>query len=100
MRPQLSALAVLVAFSLGAGYLLIPSPRELALIALRDNDYETARAQYEELLGKGDAPVDVYVGLVELYVELGAVDEAIAVLERYVAKHPGSVTVRDRLDGF
>jgi tetratricopeptide (TPR) repeat protein len=100
VRPQLSALAVLVAFSLGAGYLLIPSPRELALIALRDNDYETARAQYEELLGKGDAPVDVYVGLVELYVELGAVDEAIAVLERYVAKHPASVTVRDRLDGF
>ncbi len=98
MKPRHYILfAVLVALGIAGGLMLVTRPPELALIRLRDKDFETALEQYKQRLAAGDFSVSVVMPLCQLYLQYGDVEAAIALMERFVRENPSSLDARREL---
>ncbi len=80
-----------------AGYFLIPKESEIALINLKDKRFAEAQASYEKQLLKGNLEPEVAHSLVDLYLQNGRIDDAIAVMEQFVKLNPSNVDARRKL---
>jgi cellulose synthase operon protein C len=88
---------LILAVGVGASLLLIPRGAELALQKFRDSDFESARTEYEERFANGDHSAATVMPLTKLHLADGAVDKAIALMERFVASEPKSLDGRELL---
>lgn len=95
----LAAVALVVA-GLAMAYLLVPRDRELGLMYLQDKQFAAARQTYEERLAAGDFAVAIVLPLIDIYLHYGEVDKAVALMERFLAEHPGNVDARERLGDY
>lgn len=81
-------------------YLLMPKSEEVALMQMKDKHFEEARIAYEEQLAKGNLTVDVVTRLSELHLQVGAVDKAIEVMEKFIAANPDNLAAREKLGTY
>ncbi len=84
-------IGVLLLVGLLVSLALIPDSNELALMQFRDKRFEEAKAAYEQRLNDGTLTVDVVSALTDLHLQYGDVDEAIAVMKRFVEAHPNNI---------
>jgi tetratricopeptide (TPR) repeat protein len=96
-RPYYVAVALIVGVGLGLAYLLLPREQELAFMQMKNEDYHAARDAYESQLDAVNPSAGVIVPLASIYEHFGNIDGAIALFERYVAKHPDNVDAWRRL---
>ncbi len=104
MSKKLYALVgLLVVIGVAVSLMLIPDTKELALIEYKDKIYDkdkdaySAKDKYIEQLQQGNLSIDVVSALVDIYLQEGNVNEAINVLEAYLAKNPNDVQARQKL---
>src|ERR1700722_17620233 len=98
MQSRALALTLLVTIgAFAAGTLIAPSKKEIALMHLRDSDYDQALKLYGGLQSKGDDSIGVVVPLVNLYIHYGDTNKAISLLETFTANHKRSVDGRRKL---
>lgn len=71
--------------------LLVAREPELALIDLRDKEYDRALQRYERRIAAGDFSVSVVMPLCQLYLQFGKTGTAITVLERFVHDNPSNL---------
>lgn len=90
-RSSIFFVLFLALFGFVASLLLIPGNQELALIYLKDKDFEKASELFEEeyRLGKRDA--FTLLPLIDLKLHYGKIDEAIILMELFVQKQPSSI---------
>src|SRR5688500_4195047 len=88
MRAPHVVLVLLVIAGIAASIFVIPRDRELALMYLKGLDYESAQLALETRLGGGDFSVGVVIPLTRVYLEIGDFDAAVALMERFVERHP------------
>jgi cellulose synthase operon protein C len=81
-----------------SSYLLVPSQRELALMHLRDKDYDAARQLYAAPSIRDDLDVSVVVPMTELHLQNADVRSAVSLMERFVRKNPDNLSALRRLD--
>jgi len=91
MRANLLVVLLVLLLGGGASLLLIPRGGELALQKFRDNDYESARADYEKRFAAGDRSATTVIPLTKLNLAAGEVEGAIALMEDFVVRAPKSV---------
>lgn len=96
-KPYYLSVFLLVIIGLFISFFLIPSERELALMNLKDKRFEEARFLYEKRFQRGDHTGGTVTPLIDLYLQVGRVDDAIKTMEIYVADHPKEVRARERL---
>ena len=77
----ISGLVVIIALALS--FLLLPSQKELGTMLLRDREYEASRQYFEAQLASGDQSPQVITALLEIYIQNGDVDRAIALVGSY-----------------
>ena len=77
VKPFLIAAGVLVLIGVGAGYLLIPKHKELALMQLKHNVFDKAKKNFEAQLAAGDTSVAVVGPLADLHLHFGEVEKAV-----------------------
>ncbi len=97
MKKALIITVLLAVIGLVASLYLIPRTPEIALINFKDKRFDEARAAYEQQLKEGSLKPEVVNTLVDLYLQVGAIDQAISVMEQYIAKHPDNIEARNRL---
>jgi predicted Zn-dependent protease len=88
---------VIAAIGLAVSFWLIPKGPEIALMHFRDRQYDMARRTYEQQLKSGSLSVSVVKPLTELYLEYGEVEQAVAVMERFVSQNPDNIQALRRL---
>jgi hypothetical protein len=88
---------ILVALGVSLSFLLIPGDQELALMQFRDKEFNKARVAYEQRLESGSLTVDVVSALTNLHLQEGNVDEAILIMERFIAENPENIRARQEL---
>jgi tetratricopeptide (TPR) repeat protein len=88
---------VVIIAALATGLLLMPGKLELALMEMKDKHFAEARHAYEEQLAGGNLSLDVVTHLTDLYLQVGAIDKAIEVMEKFVAQHPNHLEARTKL---
>jgi predicted Zn-dependent protease len=86
--------------ALGAGWAVIPRPRELALMRLRDKQFDRALFDYEARYKSGDRSAPTVGALTEIYLQHGDVPKAIELIEGHLQRHPGDVAARRRLGTY
>ncbi|MBI1206974.1 MAG: hypothetical protein GC191_06760 [Azospirillum sp.] len=96
MRNVLIALLIL-AGGIGFSLLLIPRQQELALMKLRDKEFDAARDAFEQRIAAGDRSGATIMPLTRLYLQTGEIDRAIALLEDFVAREPNNLEGREFL---
>jgi TolA-binding protein len=87
------AIVVVVGFSL----LLIPRNAELGLMYKKGRQYELAKYEFNKQSRNGDLSTKVTIPLMELFVHFGEIDQAIDLIERFVAKNPKDILAREML---
>ncbi|MBM3549002.1 MAG: hypothetical protein FJX54_18835 [Alphaproteobacteria bacterium] len=97
MRAPHIVLAALVGVGIAASVAVIPRDRELALMYLKGLDYEAAQSALEARLDAGDLSVGVVIPLTRVYLEIGEFERAVALMERFVAVHPGEAEAKEEL---
>lgn len=97
MRANILVVLIVLAFGIGVSLLLIPRGGELALQKFRDQDFHTARAAYEQRFAAGDRSAGTVMPLTKLYLQDGAVDQAIVLMEEFIAHDPDQVEGRQLL---
>lgn len=100
MRKVYPVIFLLVLVGAAVSYWVKPSDKEVSLILFKeqvDSRYGEVEANFRKRLEQGDVTVDVVTPLVKMYLESGAVDKAIAVMEQYVAKKPDDIAARKQL---
>ncbi len=100
MRNAHFIVLLVVALGLVGGYLVYPRPSELALMHYKNQQYTAARAEYENLLEKGDASANVVLPLSDLYLIYGEMGKAVELMETFVEYNPGNMEARLRLSKF
>lgn len=96
-RKYILIVILLVIVATGAAMYSILGEDELALIAFKDKQYDKAYELYKAKLESGDASPETVGALVDMHLQYGAINDAIKVMEYYVAKHPNSVAARENL---
>ncbi|GEM_PF-1787307 len=91
---------LVIVLGLIGGYLVYPRPPELALMHYRNQQYTAARAEYENLLEKGDASANVVLPLSDLYLIYGEMDKAVKLMENFVQYNPDNIEARERLSKY
>ena len=94
---QYIVVIVLVAFAVIASIILVPGSRELALMQMKDKHFDEARKEYEKQAAQGTLTLEVANNLTNLYLQVGAVDKAIGVMERFVKTHSDNMDARNKL---
>lgn len=98
MRINLILLAVVVLLGIGLSFLLIPREKDVALLQLSSQDTDLAgRETLLQRYREGDRSVQVIAPLADLALNLGEIDDAITLLEDYLARNPNDVAARRRL---
>lgn len=100
MRKVYLVILLLVVLGAGASYYMIPNEKEVSLILFKEqvnSRYGEVEASYRKRLDAGEVNVNVVAPLVKLYLENGAVDKAIYVMEKFVASNPTNVEIRKQL---
>ena len=92
--------AVLVVVGLVGSLMLVTGGDELALIRLRDKDFDSALSDYEARLRAGDLSAAVVRPLCQLYLQYGNVGEAISLMERFVRANPSDALARAELGRY
>ena len=87
----------LLVMGLAGGLALVPRASELALIDLRDKEFDRALQRYEQRLAEGDLSVSVVIPLCQLYLQFGKVESAVALMERFVRENPSNLDARRQL---
>ncbi len=100
MRNAHAIVALVVALGLLGGYLVYPRPSELALMHYKNQQYTAARAEYENLLAKGDVSANVVLPLSDLYLIYGEMGKAVELMEGFVEKNPDNLEARLRLSKY
>ncbi len=90
-------LFLLILIAIAVGILLRPGPQEIALMQIKDKRFEAARDTYEKLLERGKLTLEVADALTELYLQSGAIDKAIGIMEKFIAEHPDHIEARQTL---
>jgi cellulose synthase operon protein C len=90
-------LTLFVAGTITASLFLIPSHEEIALMKMKNADFGDAFQRYSTLQSRGDTSINVLVPLIRLHLLYGDIDQAIGLLEDFVAKNPKSVEGRRQL---
>lgn len=85
--------AIVLAGLVGSLFLVARTP-ELALMSLRDKDFDDALSQYETRLAAGDSSMETVIPLGQIYLEFGRVEEAVDLMERFVKEHPANTAAR------
>ncbi len=83
-----------------ASFYLMPRSQEVALMQMKDKHFEEARVAYEQQLESGNLNIEVVTRLSELYLQIGAVDKAILVMEKFIAENPSNMAARERLGTY
>lgn len=91
------AIIALALLGLLTSYILRPSDQEVALMHFQDKYYDEAFNSYKELLQQGDMSVEVVMPLSTLYLQYGDVNNALTLMEKFIALNPASVTGRKQL---
>jgi Tfp pilus assembly protein PilF len=99
-RIQYAVFGLLVAGGLTGALLLVPSQGDLALIHLKDKEFDIALTSYEQRLASGDRSPSVVVPLTDLYLQYGNLDRAIAVMKDLVDGDPQNLEALQRLGKF
>jgi cellulose synthase operon protein C len=81
-----------------SSFLLVPSQRELALMHLKDKNYDAARRLYAAPSIRDDLTISVVVPMAELYLQNADVRSAVLLMERFVRKNPDNLSALRRLD--
>lgn len=103
MKKVFVILALLLAIGGVAGYVLIPREKEIALTQYKEQVWDFDKQAYKSKdvfvrqFEEGDRSIDVVKPLVDIYLQEGNVNQAIVVLESYVAENPDSVSARRQL---
>ncbi len=97
MRKYWLVIGGLVVVAAGAASYSILGKDEQALIAFKDKRYDEAFKIYQAKFEAGDTSPETIGALVDLHLQYGSIDKAIAVMESYVAKNPASVAARENL---
>ncbi len=100
MKNAHAIVALVVVLGLLGGYLVYPRPPELALMHYKNQQYTAARAEYENLLAKGDASANVVLPLSDLYLIYGEMGKAVELMEGFVEKNPDNLEARLRLSKY
>ena len=79
------------------GIYLAPNSKEMALMQFNDANSDKSLQTFTSLHSQGDHSISVLAPLVELRLHYGDVDEAIALLESFVADNPQNIEGRKRL---
>ena len=83
--------AGLLLAGLSGSLLLVAREPELALIDLRDKEYDRALQRYEQRIAAGDFSVSVVIPLCQLYLQFGKTGTAVTVMERFVRDNPSNL---------
>lgn len=97
MKKTLALIVLLAIVGVGVSIFLVPRAGELALINFKDKHFSTAREAYEAQLREGALTPEVVNNLVTLYLQDGSLNEATAVMERYIETRPADIEARKRL---
>ncbi len=100
MRSAHAIVVLVVVLGLVGGYLVYPRPPELALMHYKNQQYTAARAEYENLLAKGDVSANVVLPLSDLYLIYGEMGKAVELMEGFVEKNPDNLEARLRLSKY
>ena len=100
MRNAHFIVLLVVALGLFGGYLVYPRPSELALMHYKNQQYTAARAEYENLLEKGNTSANVVLPLSDLYLIYGEMGKAVELMEDFVQYNPDNMEARLRLSKF
>ncbi|MBF0587770.1 MAG: tetratricopeptide repeat protein [Magnetococcales bacterium] len=90
-------LAFLICSGLGVAWMLYPSDDVLALMNLKDKEFDSAKSHYEKRLSDGDMTGPVVMPLVKLHLQYGDVDSATSLLERFIELNPNHMEGRKQL---
>jgi len=99
-RKHYLIILLITLIGLGASYLLMPKSQEVALMQMKDKHFEEARAAYEEQLAKGNLSIEVVTRLSELHLQVGAIDKAIEVMEKFIAMNPDNLAAREKVGTY
>lgn len=64
---------------------------------MKDKHFEEARKDYQNELAQGNLTPEVVNNLTDLYLQIGAIDKAIDVMQKYVALRPDDLDARKKL---
>jgi hypothetical protein len=96
-RHTTTSLLLFALTAFGLGIYLAPSHREIALMQMNDFDFDVALKDFSSLHTAGDRSINVLAPLINLNIYYGDDDQAIALLESFVADHPRAIEGRKRL---
>ena len=88
---------ILILAATALSFVLVPDAREIALMQFRDKEFDKARTAYEQKLADGVLNIEVVSSLTNLYLQSGDVDQAIDVMERFIADNPDNLEARQEL---
>ena len=97
MKKAVFVIIFLTIVGVAASLWLIPGASELALMNLRDKKYDEAMAAYQGQVSSGKLTPEVAGRSVDLYLKSGKIDDAIKVMEQFVAENPQNVSALERL---
>lgn len=97
MKKYFVIIVVLALIGAAASYYLIPRSGELALMNMRDKQFDKARAAYETELKNGKLTPEITGRIVDLYLKNSQVNEAIKVLETFTQQNPNNVNALSQL---
>jgi tetratricopeptide (TPR) repeat protein len=101
MSKKFIFIAILIAIAgLAASFFLMPRSQEIALMQMKDKNFEDARIAYEAQLASGNLSIEVVTRLSELYLQTGEVNKAIEVMEKFIAANPASLEARRQLGTY
>jgi tetratricopeptide (TPR) repeat protein len=87
----------LVFGSVVGSYFMLPSNQQMALNNYKDKNYAEALAIYEKQLADDNLSVDTVSTLTKVYLQYAKIDEAISVMEKFVAQNPSNLEARQEL---
>jgi outer membrane protein assembly factor BamD (BamD/ComL family) len=89
--------SIVVVIVIGFSLLIIPRKAELGLMYKKGRQYELAKYEFKKQSHKGDLSTKVTIPLMELFLHFGEIDQAIDLIERFVAKNPKDTLARELL---
>ncbi|MBF0623404.1 MAG: hypothetical protein HQL82_01210 [Magnetococcales bacterium] len=94
-------LLLLLCAGAGVGRLLLPTNETLALMYLRDQDYDEARKLFQkDFTVRGGTSATTIIPLANLYLQQGDVNAAILTVEAFLEQNPRHLEARKRIGTY
>lgn len=97
LKRQYIIIFFLVALAIAGSFMLIPGQQELALMAMKDKNFDAARSAYEKEVTSGSITLEVANNLSDLYLQKGEIKKAIEIMEKFVTANPNNLQGRIKL---